>query len=145
VGVRVRVLGYVAIVGITTLGGLGSCRSREAGVSGGGEPMAVGKQPCAIPGIKTACATIWVTSSGESELNGEPADLGRVDEVFRGLAEQHGVVIYAREAGQDEPHPTALKVMDLIVKHRLPVSMSTKRDFSDVVGPDGTATPRKAG
>ena len=101
--------------------------------------------PCPVPGIKAACATVWVTSGGKLELNGQPADLARIDEAFQALVASKGVVVYAREAGRGEPPPAAMKVMELIVKHRLPVSMSTKRDFSDVVGPDGKVTPRKAG
>ena len=104
-----------------------------------------GPQSCPVPGINSACATIWVTSRGEPELNGQPADLPQIEKAFRDLVDKQGVVVYAREAAEGEPHPTAMKVIELVVKHRLPVSMSTKRDFSDVLGPDGRPMPRRAG
>jgi hypothetical protein len=36
-----------------------------------------------------------------------------------------------------------MAVVELVVKHRLPISMSTKPDFSDYVDGDGTSRPRK--
>ncbi len=139
-----RNLSRAFIVLIAVPAGLGARQSPKPEVGVGGNPTIV-QQPCPVPGIKVACATVWVSSRGELELNGKPGDLGRVDTAFLELAKRHGVVVYAREAARDVPHPVVLKVMDLIGKHELPVSMSTKRDFSDVLGPDGRPKPRTAG
>lgn len=40
--------------------------------------------------------------------------------------EDHGEVWYFRENPQAEPHSNAMAVVELVVKHRLPISMSTR-------------------
>jgi hypothetical protein len=52
------------------------------------------------------------------------------------------MVWYYREAGKDDPPPQAMQVMKLIIDNRLPISISTKPDYSDVLLPDGTTQPR---
>ena len=58
------------------------------------------------------------------------------------MKKRNGVIWYYREAGSSEPPPQAVEVMTLIVDNRLPISMSTKPDYSDVLLPDGTTRPR---
>lgn len=41
-----------------------------------------------------------------------------------------------------EPPPPGTAVIQLIIKHQLPVSMSTKPDFSDYVDDKGVSRPR---
>ena len=53
------------------------------------------------------------------------------------LAQNKGVVLYGRDAAEEEPHPNAMQVIQLVVANRLPIRMSTKSDFSDAVGLDG--------
>lgn len=139
-----RMRRFLAAVGLIAMpASLVAGQAPKPDAGGSKQPRAV-PQSCPVPGIETACATVWVTTRGELELNGQSADLPRVEQAFLDLVDRHGVVVYARESGQDEPHPTALKVIELVVKHRLPVSLSTKRDFSDVVV-DGRPMPRRAG
>jgi hypothetical protein len=52
------------------------------------------------------------------------------------------VVWYHRENPAGEPPPQGTAVIQLIIKHRLPVSMSTKPDFSDYVDDKGVSRPR---
>lgn len=40
------------------------------------------------------------------------------------------------------PPPQATQVMKLVIDARLPISMSTKPDYSDVLLPDGSTRPR---
>lgn len=138
-----RAVSCVAVVLVAVSAGLGAFRSQDPALGGGTSATTAG-QRCSVTGIKSACATVWVTADGQLELNGRPADLGQIDEAFGALVASRGVVVYAREAAQGEPHPKAMTIMDLIVKRKLPVTMSTKRDFSDVVGPDGRPRPRQA-
>jgi hypothetical protein len=58
------------------------------------------------------------------------------------LKKQKGVVWYFREAPDQEPHPNGPLAVQAIIDNKLPVSMSTKEDFSTVVLPDGTIKPR---
>lgn len=80
---------------------------------------------------------IWVSKKGEIKLDGKPVDLAAVDAAFTDLAQRKGIVLYGRDDPKSEPHPKAMKVMELLTAHRLPIRMSTKPDFSDAVGPDG--------
>jgi hypothetical protein len=86
---------------------------------------------------------IAVSRAGEITLNGREATINEVRAAFAKLAESKGVVWYYREgAEEEEPHPNAMLVIRAIVDAKLPVSLSTKPDFSDVVLPDGTTRPR---
>ena len=52
------------------------------------------------------------------------------------------IAVTAKGAGRGEPPAQAMQVIKLIAGHRLPISMSTKPDFSDVLLPDGSTRPR---
>lgn len=58
------------------------------------------------------------------------------------LRAAQGVVWYYREEAGDDPAPEAMAVVRMVVEQRLPISMSTRADFGDVVQADGTAVPR---
>jgi hypothetical protein len=77
---------------------------------------------------------IWIAQNGAVQLDGKPAELSGVEDA---LAKKPGVVLYGREGAQGEPHVNALKVIQMVVDNKLPIRMSTKPDFSDVIGPDG--------
>jgi hypothetical protein len=85
---------------------------------------------------------VKVFSDGRILVDEHVVDLGQLAQRFKSLKESGGVVWYFREAADDEPHPNAMRVMELVVERELPISMSTKEDFSDVVGPDGIPRPR---
>ena len=88
-------------------------------------------------------AKIVVSRAGEITLNGQDTTINEVRASLAKLAESKGVVWYYREgAEEEEPHPNAMLVIRAIVDAKLPVSLSTKPDFSDVVLPDGTTRPR---
>ena len=88
-------------------------------------------------------AKIAVSRAGVINLNGREATINEVRETLAKLAASKGVVWYYREAAdEEEPHPNAMLVISAIVDARLPVSLSTKPDFSTVVLPDGSIKPR---
>jgi hypothetical protein len=83
-------------------------------------------------------AKISVLSSGKILLDGKSTTLAALDTALSEVAKSKGVVWYYREAAEAaEPPAASMKVIELVIKHRLPISMSTKPDFSDAVGPDG--------
>ncbi len=90
----------------------------------------------------TAITKVSVLADGRLLLNGLASNLAEIDVEFQRQSSEHGVVWYYRESTQAEPPPQAMEVMELVIKHSLPVSMSTQPDFSDVVGPDGQPHPR---
>ena len=90
--------------------------------------------PRALKIAALADGTIWADA--------KPVDLASLDALLERLKSEKGVVWYFRENPTREPHPRAMEVIKLVVKHGLPVSMSTKPDFSDYVDASGTSKPR---
>lgn len=114
-----------------------------AGTSGCHGRNAQAPSTAASPGSPAAdspTARVWIAKDGTIELNGRPVELGAVGAAFAELAKRNGVVLYGRDAPEQEPHPNGMKVIELVAQNRLPIRMSTKRDFSDAVGPDGKLT-----
>jgi hypothetical protein len=87
-------------------------------------------------------ARIAVFSSGAVQLDGRPTTLPALDEQLRKLKADGGVVWYHRENPASEPPPQGTAVIQMIIKHQLPVSMSAKPDFSDYVDDKGVSRPR---
>jgi hypothetical protein len=82
-------------------------------------------------------------ASGGLLLDGKPADIRTIDAAFQRLKASKGTVWYHRENARAEPSPEAISVIKLVVQYGLPVSMSTKPDFSDYVDASGHSQVRK--
>ena len=87
-------------------------------------------------------ARVAVFSSGAVQLDGRPTTLPALDEELRKLKVAGGVVWYDRENPASEPPSQGSAVIQMIIKHQLPVSMSTRPDFSDYVDDKGVSRPR---
>ncbi len=87
-------------------------------------------------------AEVKVHANGEVFLDDEPATLDILDRRFAELVSAKGEVWYYREAGQEEPPPIVMDVLELVFKHGLPISMSSKPDFSDTIDDQGISRPR---
>jgi len=86
---------------------------------------------------------ISVLSSGAILLDGQPVDLADLDAALMSAKETSGSVWYYRESVPAEPPPLARTVLELLVKWKLPISLSSKPDFSDCVDPrTGQSHPR---
>jgi TonB family protein len=83
--------------------------------------------------------TIWVSRTGVIELNGKQADLATVTAALADLAKRKGAVIIGQD--QPEPHRIGGRVLELLLQNNLPFRSSTRRDFSDAIGPDGKVRP----
>lgn len=86
---------------------------------------------------------IKISAEGEITVDGEPLPLDQVSAKLAELKKANGTVMYYRENPKDEPHPNAMKVMELVVENRLPIRLSAKPDFSDVVDEKGVSRPGK--
>jgi hypothetical protein len=87
-------------------------------------------------------ARISVSAAGEIFLDGGQTTLDALRAELHQLRARNGVVWYHREAAVGDPPPEAMAVIQLVIEHRLPISMSSRPDFSDVVRPDGSVAPR---
>jgi hypothetical protein len=85
---------------------------------------------------------IRVARTGEIWFDDAPVTLDGLPPLLRELRAAGGSIWYYREAVEAEPAPEAMAVVRLVVEHRLPISMSTRPDFADVVLPDGSVAPR---
>ena len=100
-------------------------------------------EPPTVMTQDTTYVTVFVTALGLVEVNGKSVDLQAVADTFADVAKHHGVVLYARESPDKEPHPNGMKVMELVVQNRLPIRLCTNRDFSEAIGPDGKLRSEK--
>ena len=82
-------------------------------------------------------------ADGRLLLDGKAITLPELDRAFKKLKEENGVVLYYRENGQQEPTPQAMSAIKLLIEHALPVSLSSKADFSDHVDASGKSNPRQ--
>lgn len=87
-------------------------------------------------------AKVAVFADGRITLDDEDASISDVKARFQELAGIGGTVWYYRADATGEPHRNAMLVVEAVVEAQLPMSLSSKPDFSDVVLPDGTTRPR---
>jgi hypothetical protein len=89
----------------------------------------------------TEVLRIQVTASGEISTDGQPTTLEHLPDRLKTLKEVNGAVAYHRENPEADPHPNAMAVIQLVVEHKLPIRLSSKPDFSDVVDDRGQSHP----
>jgi len=74
---------------------------------------------------------IKAAAGGEIAADGKPVTLEQLADRLAELKRAGGGVWYYRENPEGEPHPNAMKVIELIARHRLPVRLFTKPGFSN--------------
>lgn len=82
-------------------------------------------------------AKVKIDQAGRIFLNEKQVSLDELKAAFARLKQAGGVVWYYRENPVGEPSAEAMSVIQAIVDARLPVRLSSKPDYSDVVSPDG--------
>jgi hypothetical protein len=85
---------------------------------------------------------ISVLSSGKVLLNSKEITIAQLQDVLKSAKKSNGEVWYYRENGQNEPPPQAMQVIKLIIDNELPVTLSSKADFSDYINEHGESVPR---
>jgi len=98
---------------------------------------------CVLLVIVASILRISVLSSDDLLLDGQAVDLGRLDQALAEAKASNGLVYYYRETAGADASPKAMEVLELVVKHQLPVTLSTKPDFSDYVDAQGVPHPRR--
>ncbi len=95
-----------------------------------------------MPNNESVVLKISILRSGEILVDNKPVALQDLDGLLDENARKNGVVWYYREASGEEPSAQAMETMNLIVKHKRPISMSSKPDFSDTIDENGNSRPR---
>jgi hypothetical protein len=86
---------------------------------------------------------ISVLSSGKLLLDGKKASVSNLKKALAKARSENGIVWYYRESGKGEPPSQAIDMVKLVVENRLPISLSSKADFSDYIDDEGQSRPRK--
>ena len=86
---------------------------------------------------------IKVMANGTIFADGKRIDVDALDSELARLKKVEGAVWYYREHASGEPTHQSLEVVNLVVKHSLPISLSTRDDFSDYVDSSGRSVPRR--
>lgn len=81
-------------------------------------------------------------ANGTIYADDQPVTLVELRGRLAAMKGKNGVVWYYREAAESEPHPNAMQAMKLVVENQLAITLSTKPDFSDAIGADGSPHPR---
>lgn len=99
--------------------------------------------PQSAPSSPPVVLRLAILKDGSVTTDGVPTPVEELDGKFKDLAEKKGTVYYYREPVPGEPHPNAMRVINAIKDHQLPVSLSSKPDYSDYVTPDGQVHQRQ--
>jgi hypothetical protein len=94
-------------------------------------------EPDKSPGTSKPHVRISVLQSGKILIDGTESTIAEVEQRLAQLKSEGGLVSYYREAGQQEPPPEAMQVIKLVTDNALPITLSSKPDFSDYIGEDG--------
>ena len=81
--------------------------------------------------------------SGQILIDGTESTVAQVEQRLAQLKSEGGTVWYYREAGHQEPPPEAMQIIKMVVENELPISLSSKPDFSDYIGENGQSRPRE--
>lgn len=88
-------------------------------------------------------ARVSALASGKLLLNGSPVEWAAIEAEFQRIRKFQGAVWYYCENPQAEPPPQVVAVIKLVVQYGLPVSMSSKPDFTDYIDENGRSQKRQ--
>jgi copper chaperone CopZ len=97
--------------------------------SGTAEPSVIG----------IAVVKVSVLSTGDISADGQKVTIAELAAKLAKVKAASGQVWYYREDAGGEPPAAAIQVIRLVVDNQLPISLSTKPDFSDRVDESGKA------
>ena len=92
---------------------------------------------------KESVLRISVLSSGRILLEGKKVTLAKVKKALAKAQSARSPIWYYRESGKGQPTIEAIEIVKLVVAHKLPISLSSKPDFSDYIDDEGHSRPRE--
>ena len=85
---------------------------------------------------------IAVMQNGDIYADGRAVGLDRLPELLAEAKLRSKAAWFYREDLFGEPSAVAMEVLRLVLDHGLPISLSSKPDFSDYIDPGGVSHPR---
>lgn len=123
---------------------LASCAKREAD---GGSRTDTTLVFVASPSQTGRALRIRITGDAKVYAGDDLVSLAVLDSLLVALKAAEGEVWYYREAGDRQPtgkqDTVITSVLNAIIRHRLPVRLSSKPDFSDVVDAHGQPSSQR--
>ena len=87
--------------------------------------------------------TVTVLSCGDIIINNKERVLfEKLKTILLQLKKECGTVWFYRESSQFQANEQAMDVFDFIIENKLPISLSSKPDFSDYIDENGNSLPR---
>jgi len=86
---------------------------------------------------------VKVFQSGRFLVNEREMAIDKLDNLLAKMKTKNGEVWYYRESGQQEPPAIAMQILQIVVNQQLPITMSSKPDFSDFIDENGKSQPRE--
>jgi len=122
---------------------IASCAKREAdGGSRSDTTLTFVASPSPAPALR-----IRITGDAKIYAGDDLVSLAVLDSLLGALDASKGEVWYYREAGDRQPtgkqDTVITSVLNAVIRHRLPVRLSSKPDFSDVVDAHGQPSSRR--
>lgn len=99
--------------------------------------------PAAVLAQRRPILRLAALSNGILIADGSLTTLTALDGILAKLKDEHGLVWYYREDPDKDPAPQAVEALKLVMKYELPVSLSSRPDYSDFIDPDGVSRPRR--
>lgn len=99
--------------------------------------------PAAVLAQRRPVLRLAALSNGVLIADGSLTTLPALDKILAKLKDDHGMVWYYREDPDKDPAPPAVEALKLVMKHELPISLSSRPDYSDYIDPDGVSRPRR--
>ena len=78
---------------------------------------------------------VAVSASGEITADGKSISIEQLADKMASLKQKSGIVHYWRENPKGGPHRNAMKVVELVVQHNLPIRMFSNPDFTNSESP----------
>jgi hypothetical protein len=105
-----------------------------------GKPNNANTPPAPVPDNNLK---IMVLKNGEIRIANKIVTLREVEAKISQLTQSKGALWFYREPGRDTPPQQATEVIKIAVRYKVPVSVSSKPDFSDELDDKGNYIPRK--
>jgi hypothetical protein len=106
-------------------------------------PVVQSEPPKKVSNTASKILKVAVYRDGKVVIDGAALSIEDAARHIGAAADSETSIFYYREAGEEEPHPNASKIIAAVVEAKLPISLSSEPDFSTYVDENGTIKQRE--